>query len=336
MHATAQALLDAHTRHVLSELSGDSLTALLNEEAAEFWDWLGKRPASAVADEVRVRDLLLRNVLDITPSNRLLEQIGVLATRALENPINRQTKLEDLLNVREYDLIVDRLIALEDLRRDLVHGVMQNPSVTQLVSDLVYNGVKSYMSENGGLAKKVPGMSSLMKMGKGMMEKVGADDALDNALKNYISRNTRSTMEMSEQLVTSALETPKLKEISRQFWQAVKSMPLGNISRHVKPDDVRDVVTIGATIWNHFRQTTFARDHLSDLVHTWFERWGNEPATAALESVGLSKERLQKEVQLIGTPLVNELMISGHLETRVHLHLERFYQSIEVNQLLGG
>lgn len=335
MHATAQALLDAHTRHVLSQLSGDNLAALLSEEAGELWDWLSSRPANAVADEVRVRDLILRNVLEIAPSEQLLAQIGALATRALENPINRQTKLEDLLNVREYDLIVDRLIALEDLRRDLVHGVMKNPSVTKLVSDLVYNGVKNYMSENGGLAKKVPGMSSLMKMGKGVMEKVGADDALDNALRSYISRNTRSTMEMSEQLVNSALETPKLKDISRQFWQAIKSMPLGNISRHVKPDDVEDVVAIGATVWNHFRQTTFARDHLSDLVHTWFERWGNEPASAALESIGFSKERLQKEAQIVLPPLVNELMVSGHLETRVRVHLERFYGSIEVSQLLG-
>lgn len=336
MHATAQALLDAHTRHVLSRLSGPSLAALLDDETAALWDWLAARPVTTLADEVRVRDFLLRNVFEITPGERLLAQIGTIATRALQSPLNKNTRLEELLNVREYDLIVDRLIELEDLRREIVHAIMQNPSVTQLVSDLVYNGVKNYMAENSGLAKKVPGASSLLKVGKGLMERVGADDALENALKSYVKRNTRATMEMSERLVERALETPKLKAISRQFWQQVKGAPLDRVTRYVQADDVEDVVTIGATLWNHFRQTTYARELLNELVHAWFEQWGQDPVTTVLESIGLDKARLQGEVRQVGEPLVSELIASGHLETRVRLHLELFYGSAEVSQVLGG
>src|SRR6218665_730294 len=191
MHATAKVLLDAHTRHVMQQLTGPALAGVLDDETSVLWEWLAGRPVNAILDEVRVRDFLLRNVFEITPSERLLQQIGTLSARALTSPLNKQTKLEELLNAREYDLIVDRLIALEEVRREIVHAVMQNPSVTQLVSDLVYNGVKNYMAENSGLAKKVPGASSLMKMGKGLMEKVGADDALEGALKSYVTRNTR-------------------------------------------------------------------------------------------------------------------------------------------------
>ncbi len=335
MHSTAKALLDAHTRHVMQQLTGPTLAGLLDEETAVFWDWLAARPVTAVADEVRVRDFLLRNVFDITPHPRLLEQIGSLATRAIQSPLNKQTKLEELLNVREYDLIVDKLIALEEVRREIVHAVLQNPSVTQLISDLVYNGVKNYMAENSGLAKKVPGASSLMKMGKGLMERVGADDALEGALKNYVSRNTRATMEMSEKLVSHALETPKLKAVSRQFWQQVKGAPLDRATRHVKPDDVQDVVTIGNTLWNHFRQTTYARELLNELVHAWFEERGQEPATSVLESIGLDKSRLQGEVREVLLPLAVELEKGGHLEARVREHLAAFYESAEVAGVLG-
>ncbi|MDQ8036557.1 MAG: hypothetical protein REI12_03990 [Pedobacter sp.] len=336
MHATAKALLDAHTRHVMQQLTGPALAGLLDDETAVAWEWLAARPVTAIIDEVRVRDFLLRNVFDINPHPRLLEQIGSIATRAIKSPLNKQTRLEELLNVREYDLIVDRLIALEEVRREIVHAVLQNPSVSQLISDLVYNGVKNYLAENSGLAKKVPGASSLMKMGKGLMERVGADDAIEGALKSYVQRNTRATMEMSEKLVTHALETPKLKAISRQFWQQVKGAPLERVTRYVEPDDVQDVVEIGSTLWNHFRQTSYSRELLNELVHAWFEERGNEPATSVLESIGLDKTRLQGEVRHILLPLAVELEKGGHLEARVRQHLSVFYASAEATAALGG
>jgi hypothetical protein len=336
MHASAQALLDAHTRHILSQLSGDSLTALLNEETASSWEWLATRPVTAIADEVRVRDFLLRNVFEITPTERLLSQIGRLVTRVLQSPLNKTTKLEELLNGREYDLIVDRLVELEDLRRELLHAAMQNPSVAQLISDLLYNGVKNYLSDDGGLAKKVPGMSSLMKMGKGVMASVGADEAVENAIRSYLKRNTRMIIEMSERVIAHSLETPKLKAISRQFWQNIKGMPLERATRYVKEDDVEDFVAIGATIWNHFRQTTYARELLNELVHAWFEKWGNEPAVSVLESLSLDQARLKNEVHSLLSPLVAELISSGHLELRLRHHLASFYGSSEVEALLNA
>ena len=337
MHPTATALLEAHTRHMLNNLGGPGLGPLLDEETAALCTWLNTLPVSKVTDVVRVRDFLLRNVFEITPSETLLTQIGTLATVALTNPLNKTTALEELLNAREYDLIVDRVIALEELRRQIVHAVLQNPSVVQLISDLIYHGVKSYLVDENALTKKVPGMSSLMKMGKGMMERMGSlDAALENTLKSYIKRNTRATMDLAERLVQHAMETPKLKSVSREFWQQIKGEKLDRVTQYIKADDVDDVVRIGATLWNHFRTTPYARDTLNDLVHTWFERWGNQTVLQVLVDIGLTPERLQVEVRQFGEPLVAELIASGHLEARIRVHLETFYASPEATAALGG
>lgn len=337
MHPTAAALLDAHTRHVLDRLSGTTLNTLLDDETGALCEWMAARPVTRVTDEVQVRDFLLRNVFEITPSETLLTQIGTLATVALKNPINDHTSLETLLNAREYDQIVDRLSELEDLRRQIVHTVMQNPSVNQLISDLVYHGLKNYLLEENALTKKVPGMSSLMKMGKGMMERMGSlDAALENTLKAYVKRNTKATMELSERLVERALETPRLKSLAREFWQQIKSEKLNRVTQYVTADDVDDVVRIGNTLWNHFRTTPYARDQLNDLVHAWFTEWGNQSVMEVLESIGLTRARLQVEVRNIAEPLVAELISSGHLEARVRLHLEAFYTSPEATAALNG
>lgn len=337
MHPTAAALLEAHTRHMLDRLSGPGLTTLLDEETAALCTWAATLPVSKVTDEVRVRDFLLRNVFEITPSEALLTQIGTLATVALKNPLNQTTSLDQLLNAREYDLIVDRIIELEDLRRQIVRTVLQNPSVIQLISDLIYHGVKNYLVDENALAKKVPGMSSLMKMGKGVMERMGSlDAALENTLKAYVKRNTRATMDLAERLVERAMETPKLKAVSRQFWQQIKGEKLHRVTQYITGDDVDDVVRIGATLWNHFRTTPYARDMLNDLVHAWFEQWGNQTVMQVLEDIGLTPERLQVEVRQIGEPLVAELISSGHLEARIRLHLEVFYSSPEAAAALGS
>jgi hypothetical protein len=233
-------------------------------------------------------------------------------------------------------MIADRIIALEDVRTELVHAVMQNHEITHLISDIIYNGIKNYLAENSKLANKVPGVGSLLKVGKGMMEKMGTDSMVENALKNYVRHNTRATMEMSERLVLQALESHKLKATSQKIWQHVHAKHLDIATKHVSEKQVREVVEIGEALWNHFRQTKYAHALLGELVEAWFAKWGGEPALTVLETIGLDRQRLPGEVKLFLEPLLAELVTSGQLEARVRVHLEAFYGSKEVSGILGG
>lgn len=335
MHATAQALLEAHTRHIMQNLSGDALAALVAEEAAEACHWMASRSVTSLASPTLVRDFLLRNVYDITPSERLLETIGTLAARVFQSPLNTETRVDALLTKADFDYIAAQVIALEDARNDIISAILKNHEISHLISDIVYSGIKNYLAENSKIANKVPGMGSLLKVGKGVMERMGTDSMVEGALKNYIHQNTRSTMEMTERLVKQALESPKLTAHSRKLWDRAHTLHLSVATRHVREQDVREVVTIGSRLWNHFRQTGYARGLLNELVEAWFEDHGSESVMSVLESIGLDRERLPAEVQHFLQPLVAELVASGQLEKRVRVHLERFYGSAEVTKLLG-
>lgn len=335
MHPTAQALLEAHTRHVLQQLSGDALVALVAEETAAACTWMAARPVRTLATPVMVRDFLLRNVYDLTPGEALLEQIGTLATRVFTSPLNTETRLDTILTQADFDHIAGELIALERVRNDLLHTIMQNHEITHLISDIVYSGIKNYLSENSKLAGKVPGVGSLLKVGKGMMERMGTDSMVEGALKNYIHSNTRATMEMTERLVKQAFESHKLKAHSQKLWKQVHALRLDVATRHVEEKHVRSVVEIGNRLWNHFRQTGYARGLLHELVEAWFETHGEDSLMTVLESIGLDPQRLPQEVQLFLQPLVAALIATGQLEARVRVHLERFYDSAEVGKLLG-
>lgn len=336
MHATAKVLLEAHTRHVMHQLSGKPLATLVAEETAQACDWLAARPVTALASPVLVRDFLLRNVFDLTPGEALLEQIGSIATAALQSPLNAETRVDAILDAKDYDYIAERLIELEDVRNGIVHAIMQNHEISHLISDIVYNGVKNYVAENSNIAKKVPGMSSLMKVGKGMMERMGTDSMVEGALKNYVHQNTRATMEMTERLVKQALASHKLKAHSKTIWQRVHTVHLDVATKHVNEKQVREVVEIGNRLWNHFRQTGYAHGLLHELVEAWFADNGSKPALSVLESIGLDRQRLPVEVQRFLEPLLAELVSSGQIEARVHAHLKTFYGSKEVKALLEG
>lgn len=336
MHATAQALLEAHTRHVMQQLSGDALRALIDEETAEACNWLASRPVNSLATVERVRDFALRNVFDYTPSERLLATIGTLATRAFQSPLNAETRLDAILGKDDYDYIATQVIALEDVRNDITHAILQNHEITHLISDIVYSGIKNYMAENSKLAGKVPGVGSLLKVGKGMMERMGTDSMVEGAIKNYIHSNTRATMEMTERLVKQAMESHKLKNHSQALWKKIHTLRLDVASKHVQEKDVREVVTIGNRLWNHFRQTGYARGLLNELIEAWFEENGQDSVLSLLESLGVTRERLPEEIRIAAEPVIAELVASGQLEARVRVHLERFYGSAEVSQVLGG
>lgn len=335
MHPTAQAMLEAHTRHVMLQLSGDALRSLLAEETAEACHWLAARPVKSLATVERVRDFALRNVFDYTPSDKLLATIGTLATRAFQSPLNAETRLDAILTKDDYDYLATQIIALEDVRNDITHAILQNHEITHLISDIVYTGIKNYMAENSKLANKVPGMGSLLKVGKGMMERMGTDSMVEGAIKNYIHSNTRATMEMTERLVKQAMESHKLKNHSQALWKKIHVLRLDVASKHVQEKDVREVVTIGNRLWNHFRETGYARGLLHELVEAWFEENGDESVMDLLESLGVSRERLPEEIRILAEPVIAELVASGQLEARVRVHLERFYGSAEVGKLLG-
>lgn len=335
MHATAQALLEAHTRHVMQQLSGDALKALAAEETAAACEWMASRPVKALATPEQVRDFLLRNVYDITPADALLEQIGMIATRVLASPLNAETRVDALLAKADFDYIAEQVISLEDARNDILHAIMKNHEITHLISDIVFNGVKNYLAENSKLANKVPGVGSLLKVGKGMMERMGTDSMVEGALKSYVHQNTRATMEMTERLIRQALESHKLKQHAQKLWQRVHTLRLDVATRHVEETHVREVVTIGSRLWNHFRQTGYARGLLHELVEAWYAAHGDDSLMTVLESIGLDRARLPQEVQLFAEPLVADLIASGHLEARVRLHLERFYASADVAKVLG-
>lgn len=336
MHAKAGALLEAHVQYSLDQLSGEKFRETIKTEVTGFYSWVGERPVKTLLDEVRVRDFLLRNLLEKELTPGLRGQIRLLITRGLQSPLNADTRIEHLLNVNEFDAIIDKALQLEDLRRALVHELLSSPIFSEVLSDLLYHSIKGYLLEDGGISKKVPGMSSLVKLGKGVVGRMGGlEDTIESAIKQYTQKNIRRTVELSEGLIESVFRGPKIKQVAREFWGRIKLTRVGDITRYAAGDDVEDASQIVNTIWHHARQTDYTRQLLNELVHAWFENYGERPAAALLQDLGLTPEGLAGEIAEVITPFADIMRQTGYLEERVRAHLQPFYGSDAVATLLS-
>lgn len=287
MHPLAKQMMEAHVQHILNKLAGENLEQLLEIEVEAFCDWLSQRNVDELVQESRVKSFLFRNLLEKEPTELFINQLKKILWSALQSPLNQHTEYQHLLSAQDFQYLVEKGIDLESLRKDVIRAVMESPVYSQLLSDVLYHGIKDFVLEENVIAKKVPGVSSLVKMGQGIMSKMGGvDSAIENLIKSYIQKNIENSVELSQKFLDKSLDENRIRTVAQQFWENVKTNTLSSGAAYIDISDFDDFAFISKSIWNHLRNTDYVQQLLESLVHEWFQHWGRENVLNMLEIWG--------------------------------------------------
>ncbi|MEL0028390.1 MAG: hypothetical protein VW625_06985, partial [Perlucidibaca sp.] len=200
-----------------------------------------------------------------------------------------------------------------------------------LLSDVLYRSIADYLTTENPLARNVPGVSSLMKVGKGVIGRMGSlETTVEQTLKAYIKRNIRSTIAFSEGLLVKALSNDNLRHFANDLWPRLEAYELGQATRHL---EIQGMSYMAVVFWNQIRKTDFMKQQVAYLVQAWFKRWGDQPSMEVLEDLGITREQIVREVVAVGQPLLTAWARSGHIERRASEHLQRFFDSPEAQAL---
>lgn len=328
MHPKASALLEAHAQHILAQFNPDQLATTLEREGQAVLDWLAARPINRLVSVERITSIAQNYVLGQALSAELQAEILSLIQHGIASPINQNTYIHQLIEHQHYSKIVETVASHEQLRNDIIHAVVTNPMYGKLLSEVIFHALSDYMVQNP-LTKSVPGMSSLMKMGKGLVESAGS-----GAIKGYLQKNIQNLVGLSEKVIVNALDSKQIHQIAEYVWHEVKAEPLSKGTSYLKSGDVELAVSVGSDVWNHFRQTAYAQQMLSTLLAHWFSRNGEKSALTLLAELNISRETLLQEIIVSAQPVVAELLASGFFAERVRSQLEAFYSLESVSQLL--
>lgn len=329
-HPMIEQLIEAHLDFLEQEFSH---TATIETEFLNFYQWFRKQPLQQIWSFEQINTLLQKQILATPASSFLIEQIAEHLHFALVHPLNEDTKIADVIPVLTIDKIAQYVAGKSDHRQRLIKKVVNNPAFSAMITQLIQHSIQDYM-DNSVMAKRVPGVSRFMKMGKSVLETV-TDSNLDETIAHYLQKNILKLSQMSEHVLNQHFDNEKLYHFQANLWHKVKDMPLTVLKNYIEVQDLGNTVNLGHEIWDHIRQTDYLKQQVHDGVYAWYIRNQERPFDLLLRDLNIDEALIQHELQQLLAPVVQKLVSSAYLRERARAYLEKFYYAESAQKILN-
>lgn len=323
-------LIEAHLDFLEQEFSH---TATIQTEFLEFYHWFIQQKLKDIWSFQHIHDLLQKQILATPTTHFLIEQITEHLHFALIHPVNENTKIADIIPVSTIDKIAQYVASKSGHRQRLIKTVVNNPAFSAMISQLIQHSIQDYL-DNSLMAKRVPGVSRFMKMGKSVLETV-TDSNLDETIAHYLQKNILKLSQMSELVLNQHFDDEKLYHFQANLWHKIKDMPLTVFRNYIEVQDLPNTVSLGHEIWDHLRQTDYLKQQLHDGIYTWYIRNQERSFDLLLRDLNIDERLVQNELQSLLTPLIQKMVSSEYLRARARIYLEKFYYAETTQNILN-
>lgn len=323
-------LIEAHLDFLEQEFSH---TATIQTEFLEFYHWFIQQKLKDIWSFQHIHDLLQKQILATPTTHFLIEQITEHLHFTLIHPVNENTKIADIIPVSTIDKIAQYVASKSGHRQRLIKTVVNNPAFSAMISQLIQHSIQDYL-DNSLMAKRVPGVSRFMKMGKSVLETV-TDSNLDETIAHYLQKNILKLSQMSEHVLNQHFDDEKLYHFQANLWHKIKDMPLTVFRNYIEVQDLPNTVSLGHEIWDHLRQTDYLKQQLHDGIYTWYIRNQERSFDLLLRDLNIDERLVQNELQSLLTPLIQKMVSSKYLRARARIYLEKFYYAETTQKILN-
>lgn len=332
----AQALLDAQTTWWLERLDAKALAPWLEIEVDALLADAAKLKVEEMVSRADVQAIARQYAAEIEPHGAIPELVGEIAQALQAHPIQKKTKLAELMPDKQLREWLDKILELHAAREAIIHAALSNPVVAAVAGDLIYRGISGYLGESN-LAKNIPGASSMLKFGKSMLAKATPklDAAIETTLRKYIQQSLDSTLRESEHSLKTLLTDDLLRESALEIWAGIKGMTVAEIRTTVSVDDVEELFVIGYEHWRAVRKTPYYGAMIDAGVTGFFDKYGKTTLTALLGEMGVTREMILKDVLRFGVPAMAALKKKKLLEPMIRRWLAPFFASDVASKLLA-
>jgi hypothetical protein len=334
-HTPAEALLDAHVQFVIDELTSEVLEELIEQEVDAGLATAAKLTLNAVVTRDMIKATALTYAADLELGGGLPELVGEIARAIYEHPVHAQTRFGDLMSDKRFAEIVDQVLEAKSLREKLVHEAIANPLYTSFASDLLYHGIKGYLAQNA-ITRNVPGASSMMKLGKAMLNKSGLDDTIEDGLKGYIGRSVQATSRKSVDFLLHHADEDSLRDLALRLWARFKYAKVSILRDDISGLQMEEGFVTAYEYWRELRGTAYYRRLIEAGIDSFFDRYGDVSLKELLDDLGIGREVMVREAMRFGPHVLKVLKRKKLLEPIVRRLLGRFYHSGAVEKVLAA
>lgn len=337
MNSKNNELLEAHVRFTLKSYQGRQLDKKISDNIDAIFSYFSNITANDVVDKARITDTIRSVLFDAPLQPQVLDMVYSMILAAVDLELVHKTAVKDVLSKDSYDLVANRIAQSGVTRKKIIAQTMESAVYTELISDVLYNGIKGYLLDENFLVK-MPGVSSLIKASKWGLNKSmpGLDASVESTTKPYIHANIKRTIKLSKTILERELDEQGLKHIADGIWKKVRSRKLSTLSRSLDEHSCDELIGIGEQLWEDLRTSAFSIDLSAELADFWLENYGDQAIIEVLDSVGIGRDGVIAQLQAYAPAIVNNALASGYLESRIRAQLAPFYESKECKQILNS
>lgn len=333
-------LYETHVHFVLNQCKGEALSEHIRDEIQALRVWLNQVTLNQLIKKQDLLSSIKKSLVDYPLDGESIAMhrhalILDIEKALLHAPVNQQTHLENVFSEQNHHQLTEKMIDLSRLREALVKASLNSSIYVDLVSDVLYNGIKDFLLEENFLSK-MPGVSTVLKMSKWSLNKAlpNMDTFVEKTAKDFIKQHIPKTVELSEKILNKSLTGDSIRQVADHIWQQIKDQPLAQANDYITDKDLVDFVNLSESWWFHYRKSEHFIESCSTFIDYWLERQGDRTPISFFDSLGGDVELLISELQNYAAHWVNLAQEQGYLEQRVRSWLAPFYESSAVAKLM--
>jgi hypothetical protein len=325
------AMLEAHVQFELQRFTSDGLAAVVSEEVAALYEWLSSVPLERLLAADRVESWIQTYLCEPELTEGAVDMGVSLVRSAHSAAAAQQATVAEVLPREIYDQFAAALIGMAELRAAITTEITTSEVYSQLIAHVLYHGIKNYLLTESVVARRVPGASSLMRMGQNALKSAAPnlEKGIDKQLTAFVNANIADSIRESRTYLDTVVDDEMLGAVADEVWQNNSRSTVADAVGLVSDDATTALADAAQTAWLHLRGTATFRDLCSRVVADFSYRHGSRPTAAVLAEAGLTPEVVTSAMVAALQPVVAVANEDGYLESRIRRRLGAFYGTID-------
>jgi hypothetical protein len=320
-------LFEAHVRYEVGRWQGESLQDTIAEAIDAGFDWLEAVTLRTLVPVDVSQDWVRHAVVDLPVSDELVEEVRWGIHTAHQALLEETGPLADVLSREHFDQGATSAVGLRKMRREIIGQITQSTVYAELISHVLYHGLKNYLVTENAMVRRIPGASSLVRMGQNAVRSAtpNLEAGIDRRLLAFVASNVAETVKDSQAFLDATLDDAMLRTVAGEVWTTNAPRAVGEAAALVEEDSVDGVVNTARDAWLAGRSSALVTRLIDAVVEEFYEVHGDDSVAAILADLGITPETTMRVLGPVGAQLAEVAAKSEHLEAYVRLRLEPFY-----------
>ena len=192
-----------------------------------------------VVDPVAVKATGHRLVESIVGSDIVEDMAVAVADAIYDMSAGDEYTLGDVVDREPVAALIEKIIAMHTLHDRVLDRFTESPVVATIASTFVNKIVHDFMATSRARAAKVPGVTTVLKAGRGAATKVRGDRTF---LGDVAGRGAQYALRRTSNAIRDLIHDAPLHDAVMEFWDLHADEPVSGLREYLSQQELRDVV----------------------------------------------------------------------------------------------